>query len=168
MATKKCVFAGTFDPPTRGHKATIEDCLRLFDEVTVAVMVNPGKTPMFSPEERTEMLRLMYPDEARVKILSFDGTAAEFLRREGTHIYVRGVRSAADYEYETADYFSSAKLDKEILTVYLPCRQELLHVSSTAVRNCLKFSVTIRGLVTEEVEKYVYAALGKRTEKERK
>ncbi len=166
MATKKCVFAGTFDPPTRGHKATIEDCLRLFDEVTVAVMVNPGKTPMFSPEERTEMLRLMFPDEARVKILSFDGTAAEFLRREGTHIYVRGVRSAADYEYETADYFSSAKLDKEILTVYLPCRQELLHVSSTAARTCIRFSVPLGDYVTEEVEKYIADALKKRARRE--
>ena len=59
-------------------------------------------------------------------------------------------------------------MNEDMLVAYLPCRQELLHVSSTAVRNCLKFSVPIRGLVTEEVEKYVYAALGKRTEKERK
>ena len=70
----KCVFAGTFDPPTIGHKAMIEDCLQMFGETVVAVMVNPGKTPLFTKEERAEMLRLMFPGESRVKIVCFSGT----------------------------------------------------------------------------------------------
>ena len=67
MAERKCVFAGSFDPPTLGHKALIEDCLRLFDEVAVAVMVNPEKRPYFSEKEREDMLRLMFPKEERLK-----------------------------------------------------------------------------------------------------
>ena len=154
---RKCVFAGTFDPPTLGHKALIEDCLTLFDEVAAAVMVNPGKQPYFTEKQREEMLRLMFPNEERVKIVFFTGTVAELLKREGTNIYVRGLRNTVDFEYENANYFASRKLDKEMLTVYLPCRQELLHVSSTMVKNSLRFHTPIDEYVTEEVKKYIYA-----------
>lgn len=157
---RKCVFAGTFDPPTLGHKALIEDCLKLFDEVAAAVMVNPGKQPYFTEKQREEMLRLMFPNEERVKIVFFMGTAAELLKREGTNIYVRGLRNTVDFEYENANYFASRKLDKEILTVYLPCRQELLHVSSTMVKNSLRFHTPIDEYVTDEVKKYIYALEG--------
>ena len=150
---RKCVFAGTFDPPTLGHKALIEDCLTLFDEVAAAVMVNPGKQPYFTEKQREEMLRLMFPNEERVKIVFFTGTAAELLKREGTNIYVRGLRNTVDFEYENANYFASRKLDKEMLTVYLPCRQELLHVSSTMVKNSLRFHTPIDEYVTDEVKK---------------
>ena len=149
MTYRKCVFAGTFDPPTLGHKALIEDCLRLFDEVAVAVMINPDKRPFFTDAQREEMLRLMFSDEKRIKIVFFSGTAAELLKRENTEIYV---------EYENANRFASEKLDKEILTVYLPCPQELLHVSSTMVKNSLKFAAPIDEYVTKEVEAYIYAA----------
>ena len=152
---RKCVFAGTFDPPTLGHKALIEDCLTLFDEVAAAVMVNPGKQPYFTEKQREEMLRLMFPNEERVKIVFFTGTAAELLKREGTNIYVRGLRNTVDFEYENANYFASRKLDKEMLTVYLPCRQELLHVSSTIVKNSLKFGTPIDEYVTAEVKEYI-------------
>lgn len=155
MAEKKCVFAGSFDPPTQGHKALIEDCLRLFDEVAVAVMINPEKRPYFSEKEREDMLRLMFPKEKRLKIVFFSGTAAELLERENTKIYVRGIRNTVDFEYENANYFASAKLDREILPVYLPCRQELLHVSSTIVKNSLKFGTPIDEYVTAEVKEYI-------------
>lgn len=162
---RKCVFAGTFDPPTVGHKAMIEDCLSMFGDVVVAVMVNPGKTPLFSEGERAEMLRRMFAGEKRVKVVCFSGTAAELLQRENARIYVRGVRNVSDYERETSDFFLTSKLDAKILVAYLPCRQELLHVSSTAVRNCLKFSVPVDGYVTEEVKSYMEEILNKRKEK---
>lgn len=162
MTERKCVFAGTFDPPTLGHKALIEDCLKLFDRVTVAIMINPGKEPFFSAREREDMLRLMLPDEARsrAEIVLFDGTAAELLKREKTNIYVRGIRNTVDFEYENANYFASLKLDKDVLAVYLPCRQELLHVSSTMVKNSLRFGTPIDEYVTEEVKKYIYERTG--------
>ena len=71
---KKCIFAGTFDPPTLGHKATIEDCLEIFDEVVIAILVNPKKEPLFSVDERKEMLALCFDEEQkkRIKIIAFD------------------------------------------------------------------------------------------------
>ena len=88
---------------------------------------------MLTEKQREEMLRLMFPNEERVKIVFFTGTAAELLKREGT---------------------------KEMLTVYLPCRQELLHVSSTMVKNSLRFHTPIDEYVTDEVKKYIYALEG--------
>ena len=152
---KKCVFAGTFDPPTLGHKALIEESLKLFDEVVVAIMVNPAKAPCFSIEEREEMLRLLFPNEKRVRILATTGTVAELLDKEKTKFYVRGIRNSIDLDYENANYYASKKLDGEITAIYLPCPQELLHVSSSIVRNSLQFGTPIDEYVTKEVKEYI-------------
>ena len=151
---KKCVFAGTFDPPTLGHKNIIETCANLFDEVVVAIMVNPDKTPCFTVEQRKEMLAL---DTANlpVRIVDFLGTAAELLAKEGTKTYVRGIRNGIDLDYENANFYASRKLDKDITAVYIPCPQELLHVSSSLVRNSLKFGTPIDEYVSEEVKRYI-------------
>lgn len=156
---KKCVFAGTFDPPTLGHKALIDDCLKIFDEVVIALLVNPAKAPFFTIEERKEMLRLTCPDE-RARIVVFEGTIAELLKKEGTDVYVRGVRNTVDFEYENANYFASCKLNENLTAVYLPCRQELLHISSSMVRNSLKFGAPIDEYVTGEVKEYILSRKG--------
>ncbi len=152
---RKCIFAGTFDPPTIGHKAILEDCLRLFDEVVVAVLVNPQKTPCFSLEQRKEMLALLFPRESKIKIIDFQGTVAELLERENTIFYVRGVRNSTDLDYENANFYASRKLNEKVTAVYLPCRQEHLHISSSMVRNSLQFQTPIDEYVTEEVKEYI-------------
>ncbi len=152
---RKCVFAGTFDPPTLGHKALIEECLTLFDEVVVAIMVNPAKEPYFSVEERKEMLALDFGNESRVRVIDFAGTVAELLEKENTKIYVRGIRNGVDLDFENANFYASRKLDPSFTAVYLPCPQELLHVSSTMVRNSLKFSTPIDEYVSEKVKAYI-------------
>ena len=152
---RKCVFAGTFDPPTLGHKSMIEECLKLFDEVLVAILINPDKAPYFTVEQREEMLALDFEGESRLRILSFEGTVAELLKKENTSIYVRGIRNGVDLDYENANFYASKKLDKEITAVYLPCPQELLHVSSTMVRNSLKFGTPIEEYVSERVREYI-------------
>ena len=154
-ALKKCVFAGTFDPPTLGHKSVIEQCLKLFDEVVVAILINPDKKPYFTVEQRKEMLALDFEGEPRLRILAFEGTVAELLKQEDTKIYVRGIRNGIDLDYENANFYASKKLDKDITAVYLPCPQELLHVSSTMVRNSLKFGTPIDEYVSEKVKAYL-------------
>ena len=152
---KKCVFAGTFDPPTLGHKALIEECLKLFDEVVVAIMVNPQKQPYFTLEERAEMLALTVKNNPRVRIVSTTGTVAELLQKENTKFYARGIRNSIDLDYENANFYASKKLDPDLTAVYLPCPQELLHVSSSMVRNSLKFHTSIEEYVTKEVKAYI-------------
>ena len=152
---KKCVFAGTFDPPTLGHKSTVEDCLKLFDEVVIALLVNPQKKPYFTAEQRIEMWKRMFPEDKRIRIITFEGTVTELLKKENTPFYVRGIRNGVDLDFENANYYASKKLDEDFVAVYLPCRQELLHVSSSMVRNSLLFSTPIDSYVTKEVEEYI-------------
>ena len=152
---KKCIFAGTFDPPTLGHKALIGECLKLFDEVVVAMMVNPQKQPYFTLEEREEMLALTVENNPRVRIVSTVGTVAELLQKENTKFYVRGIRNSIDLDYENANFYASKKLDPDLTAVYLPCPQELLHISSSMVRNSLKFHTPIGEYVTKEVKEYI-------------
>lgn len=159
---RKCVFAGTFDPPTLGHKATVEDCLKLFDEVVIAILINPKKQPAFTLEQRKEMLALDYKDEPRVRVTTFEGTAVELLKRENTPFYVRGIRNATDLDFENANLYASKKLDENFTAVYLPCRQELLHVSSSMVRNSLHFSTPIDEYVSKEVKEYIQTIVQER------
>lgn len=153
---RKCIFAGTFDPPTLGHKSMIEECLKLFDEVVVAILINPDKAPYFTVEQRKDMLALDFENEPRLRILAFEGTVAELLEKENTKIYARGIRNGVDLDYENANFYASKKLDKDITAVYLPCPQELLHVSSSMVRNSLKFGTPIEEYVSERVREYIY------------
>ena len=148
---KKCVFAGTFDPPTTGHKSVVSDCLKIFDEVVVAVMLNTSKTPLFSVEERTNLLKKLFKDEKRVNVISFEGAAVDLLDKENTPFYVRGVRNTIDFEYETADYFASKKLKKDLVEIYIPAEQDNLHISSTLVKNSIKFNKDFKEYIPEEI-----------------
>ena len=109
---RKCVFSGTFDPPTLGHKAIIDSAREIFDEIVIAIMVNPQKTPMFTLQQRMEMLALTCGNLEGVKIIEFGGTVAELLEKEDTIFYVRGIRNTVDFEYENANYFATKKLKK--------------------------------------------------------
>ena len=152
---RKCVFAGTFDPLTLGHEALIADCLKMFDEVVVAILVNPSKNPFFTLEERKEMIAMAFERETRVRVVEFSGTVAELMKREGTEVYVRGIRNSTDLDFENANFYASRKLDEKVTAVYLPCRQELLHISSTMVRNSMKFGTPIDEYVSEKVKTYI-------------
>lgn len=136
---KKCVFAGTFDPFTVGHEDTVRKSLALFDEVVVAVACNKQKRQMFSGEERCDMVAAVFREEPRVRVIAWDGIVVDLLKREQTPFYVRGIRNATDYDYETSDFYASRDLDKNMIVLYIPAEQENLHVSSTLVRNCILF-----------------------------
>ena len=149
---KKCVFSGTFDPPTRGHKNVIETCLKIFDEVVVAVMVNPAKTPFFTTEQRLSLLGKLFKNQPRVNIRSFSGAAVDLLAEEDTVFYVRGLRNTVDFEYENADHFASKKLKNDIVTLYIPAEQDDLHISSSLVKNSVKFKKDYSNLIPEEIK----------------
>ena len=153
---RKCIFAGTFDPVTRGHETLIGQCLQLFDEVVVAIMVNPAKTPCFTLDERKEMLAIAFSGEKRIRVIEWDGTVAELLKKEQTPFYVRGLRNTVDFEYENANYFASKRLNADMVPIYLPCPQELLHVSSSMVRSSLQFKTPISDYVSAGVEAYIF------------
>lgn len=148
---KKCVFAGTFDPPTTGHKNVIEKCLKIFDEVVVAVMVNTKKSPLLTEEERAFLLKKLFEGEPRVRVEIFEGAAVDILQKENTPFYVRGVRNTVDFDYENADYFANAKLMPEIVTVYIPAEQQNIQISSTLVKNSVKFQKDFNSYMPQKI-----------------
>lgn len=152
---KKCVFAGTFDPFTVGHEDTVRKCLALFDEVVVAVAENKQKRCMFSAQARVEMIRAVFADEPRVRVMRWEGVIADLLKREETPFYVRGIRNTVDFEYENADFYASRDLDPSLITLYIPAEQKHLHVSSTLVKNCIAFEKPYREYVPAAVYEYI-------------
>ena len=102
---KKAIFAGSFDPFTVGHEDTVKKSLALFDEVLVVIAENKQKKCMFSAEAREEMIRAVFADCKRVRVVRWNGVIVELLRREQTPFYVRGIRNTVDFEYENADLF---------------------------------------------------------------
>lgn len=152
---KTCVFAGTFDPPTVGHKEIVKKALEIFDGVTVALMINTDKTCLFTEEERLTLLRELFGAEKRVKVISFDGAVVDLLKRENTPFYVRGVRDIIDFEYENRNHFASKKLMDGLITIYLPAEQESLHISSTLVRNSVKFNKEFYDYIPPEIQSSV-------------
>ena len=155
---KKFVFAGTFDPFTVGHEDTVRKCLALFDETVIAVARNQKKNCMFTAEERAEMIRSVFQNEPHVRIIVWEGAIVDLLKQEDTYIYVRGVRNAVDFEYENDDFFASRDLDKEMITVYIPAEQNLMHVSSSLVKNCIALEKPYESYVP----KAVYEAIKRR------
>lgn len=149
---KTCVFAGTFDPPTVGHKEIVKKALEIFDGVTVALMINTDKTCLFTEEERLTLLRELFGAEKRVKVISFDGAVVDLLKRENTPFYVRGVRDIIDFEYENRNHFASKKLMNGLITIYLPAEQDSLHISSTLVRNSVKFNKEFYDYIPPEIQ----------------
>lgn len=148
---KKCVFSGTFDPPTVGHKKIIDACLELFDEVVVAIMINSDKKPLLTKEERKRLIEKLYAGDSRVRAVIFDGAAVDILAAENTRFYVRGIRNTLDLEYENANYFANKKLDDKIITLYIPADQDSLQVSSTLVKNSVKFGKDFAEYVPESI-----------------
>lgn len=150
---KKCVFSGTFDPPTKGHEKIIKTCLEIFDEVVVAVMVNPEKIPLLTESEREILLKKLFAEEQRVKVCVFSGAAVDLMEKENTNFYVRGVRDCIDFGYENRNYFASRKLKKDLIEIYIPAEQENLHISSSAVRTSVKFEKEYLQYIPEAIQK---------------
>lgn len=148
---KKCVYAGTFDPPTSGHKSVIEKCLKIFDRVVVAVMVNPKKEPFLTAEERVELLKKLFIDNENVEVCAFSGAAVDILERENTPFYVRGVRDGIDLDYENRDRYANEKLKKDLITVYIPAERNEVHVSSSLVKNSVKFNKDFKIYIPAEI-----------------
>ena len=148
---KKCVFAGTFDPFTKGHESVVLRSLEIFDEVVVAILINPDKKAFFSLEERIQFIKKTFDGEPRVRVIFYEGIVADLLREEKTKFYVRGIRNSTDYDYETTQTYASESFNKEMIVIYFPTPQNLLHVSSTLVKTCIKFNKPYKDYLPENI-----------------
>lgn len=132
--TRAALIAGSFDPITNGHLDVIERARRLFGRVIVAVLVNPGKSPMLTLEERLAVVRDSLAGTADVEIVAFEGLLVDAAAAHGARVVVRGLRSVTDYEHEWPMAKMNAALRPGLETVYLSAAPEWAHVSSSLVR----------------------------------
>lgn len=151
--TVKALFPGTFDPPTNGHVDLIQRGSRIFGHLTVAVLNNPGKNPLFTVTERVEMLEEVIRTMPNVSVAKFDGLMVEFARREGATAVLRGIRAISDYEYEFQMALMNRRLAPEIETVFLQPAGRYSFVSSRMLKEVFSFGGDVTGLVPPNVLK---------------
>lgn len=154
---RRAIFPGSFDPPTNGHLDIISRSQPLFDEIIIAVLNNPDKHPLFSVEERCDIIREILPavqnGDCKVTVESFSGLTADFAKKRGATAIVRGIRAVSDYEYELRMALMNRKLEPEIETVFLMAGEEYSYVSSTLMKQVFILGGRVAGLIPELVEK---------------
>jgi len=155
----KALYPGTFDPPTNGHVDLIERGSKLFDHLTVAILVNPVKNPLFTVEERVEMLEEATEPLGNVSVATFDGLMVGFARDVGATAVLRGIRAISDYEHEFQMALMNRRLAPEIETVFLQPAGRYSFVSSRMVKEVFSFGGDISGLVPPNVLKNLRARI---------
>ena len=150
----KAVYPGSFDPLTFGHLDIVERSLRLFDRVVIAILTNPAKEPVFSVEERCEMIdkavRKRFPN---VEVDVFHGLLVDYAREKNAQVIVRGIRAVTDYEYEFQMALMNRRLAPEIETVFMMPAEQYSYLSSRLVREIAGLGGSVEGLVPPQVAK---------------
>jgi pantetheine-phosphate adenylyltransferase len=145
------ICPGSYDPLTSGHIDIIERATALFDRVVVGLLVNPGKSPLFSADERVGILREYFAGHSRVVVETFDGLLVEFARRSRATTVVRGLRGISDFDYERQMAIMNRHLHPGLDTVFLMPSPRFMHVSSTLVRDIAAHGGSLAGLVPPSV-----------------
>jgi len=154
------VCAGTFDPITLGHLDVIQRASRIFPRIVIAVATNPGKNPLFSLEERMEMVRQSTAHIEGIEIDDFDGLLVDFAQSKGIRVIVRGLRAFSDFEYEFQMALTNRKLKPEIETIFLMPKQDYSYVSSSNVRTVASLGGDTTQFVPPPVQDALKARFG--------
>ncbi len=154
------ICAGTFDPITMGHLDVIERAARIFPRVVIGVATSSGKNPLFSLEERIELVRQSTAHMEGVEIDSFNGLLVDFAESKGVQMIVRGLRAFSDFEYEFQMALTNRKLKPKIETVFLMPKQDYSYVSSSNVREVAVLGGDTSMFVPPPVQRALEAKLG--------
>src|SRR5208283_4307059 len=147
----KALYPGTFDPPTNGHLDLIERGSKIFDHLVVAILRNSAKDPLFTVEERMEMLKGATAGIGNVSVATFNGLMVEFARQQGAASVLRGIRAITDYEYEFQIALMNRRLAPEIETVFLQPAGRYSFVSSRLIKEIFSLGGDVTGLLPPNV-----------------
>lgn len=157
----KALYTGSFDPLTNGHFNIIERAAKLYDELTIGIIVNPSKRSMFSLEERVDMIRETVRGLDNVKVDCFSGLLADYVNENGFNVVVRGLRAAMDFEYEIQMAHMNARLFNETVeTVFLMTDPKYSFISSSMMKEVHSLGGSIEGLVPDEILKRMNRSAG--------
>ncbi len=158
---KAAIYPGSFDPVTYGHLDIIRRAAEIFDELTVSVLNNNVKTPLFSAQERVNILKEATKDIPNVKIDSFSGLLIDYAKQKDIHVIIRGLRAITDFEYELQMAQMNGKLSNgELDTMFLTTSLEYAYLSSSSVKEIAYFGGDISQCVPDFVGKLVYEKFG--------
>lgn len=146
------VFPGSFDPVTTGHMDLIRRAAEMFDHLVIGVLINSAKQPLFTIEERVDMLHELVAEIPNVTVKSFDGLLADFVEKEKASAIVRGLRTSVDFEYELPLAQANYKLNHKADTVFLATAPEYSYISSSAVKELVRYQGDISMMVPRLVE----------------
>ena len=156
----RAIYPGSFDPVTFGHLDIIKRSANLFDELIVGVLNNTSKSPLFSVEERVNMLKEATRDIPNIKVTSFSGLLVDFVKETEAYVVVRGLRAITDFEYELQLAQTNHVLNPNVDTMFLTAKLDYLYLSSTIVREVAAFGGDISKFVPEEIAKKMYDKYG--------
>jgi pantetheine-phosphate adenylyltransferase len=154
---KKAVYPGTFDPLTRGHEDLVRRAAGLFGEIVVAIADSKAKRPMFSLDERIDMAREALAGHDNVQVLGFTGLLMDFMRAQGAHVILRGLRAVSDFEYEFQMAGMNRQLYPDVETMFLTPSEQYMFISATMVREI----ATLGGDVSQFVSASVQARIAR-------
>jgi pantetheine-phosphate adenylyltransferase len=149
---KLAVYPGSFDPLTNGHIDIIERGTHLFDKIIVAILVNIDKSPLFTTEERVEIVRDVFKGRPNVEVDTFDGLLVDYLTRRKADVIVRGLRALSDFEAEFQMALMNRRLGPNIETVFMMPAEQYTYISSRLIKEVFSLGGQVRGLVPELVE----------------
>ena len=151
----KClaIYPGTFDPITNGHLSIIKRGLKIFERLIIAILHNPQKTPLFTLEERIEMIEESIRGIPNVEVDSFDGLLIDYAQQKNANVILRGLRAMSDFEYEFQMALMNRKLNREIQSVFLMTDYKWFYTSSTIIKEAARFGGDVSGLVPEIVNR---------------
>jgi pantetheine-phosphate adenylyltransferase len=151
MPKRNAIYPGSFDPLTNGHLAIIQRGLKVFDKLIVAVANNPQKSPLFTVDERKQMIAEALADDPRIEVDSFDSLLVDYVRRKGVHNVLRGLRAVSDFEFE----FQIANMNRHLLpdleTVFVMTGEDFFFVSARLVREVATFGGDVSAFVPPNV-----------------
>ena len=152
MSRVRAIYPGSFDPLTNGHLDLIERGSKIFGELVVAILRNSEKNPLFTVEERLEMLRHETSRFGNVQVSTFDGLLVEFCRLQKAQAVLRGIRAISDYEYELQMALMNRRLEPGIETVFMMPAETYSYVSSRLVKEVFRLGGNVSGLIPQHVE----------------
>ncbi|GAC1686240.1 MAG: pantetheine-phosphate adenylyltransferase [Gemmatimonadaceae bacterium] len=158
---KVAIYAGSFDPITRGHEDLIRRSLEFVDRLIVAVAHNGAKKALFAPEERVALVKTACEGEPRVEVRTFDGLLVKFAHEVGARLLIRGLRAVSDFEYEYQMALMNRHLEPRLETVYLVPSLETTYISSSLVREVARFGGDVSDLVHPAVIRALTAAFSR-------